>query len=173
MRRCAVVALLVCLPAVPTWAEPATRAGADGIAAALGRLLPAAPGTLAVTPSGDRYVATLDLGALLPEKKITLTLRFGSVGAAACKLDFEGRMDIGPGQAPVGRARIALDGIEAVLAVLNAGPEEVKGDAVPGLPMMRGPGRAESPDKVSWETEMTPKGKLLMNGNDLPPMMGR
>ncbi|OYX43065.1 MAG: hypothetical protein B7Z02_10400 [Rhodobacterales bacterium 32-67-9] len=111
------------------------------------------------------------VGALLPAGKVNIAL--GPQGAASpiYTLDIEGALDAGPGQMPVGSVTIGATGIEAVLEALAAAPEDVRAGAVPGLMMMRGIAKPAGVGRFVWVVEMTPDGKVLVNGLDMSALM--
>lgn len=162
---------------VPDWAMPLVpRQGT--IDFALTGFDLAAPAALALdslsfaTPPPELFDLQM-LGAVMPDKRVTLTFRPSSATSPSYVLTFEGAMDMGPTRMPSGKGTIALDGFEAITAALNAAPPEIRSGGLPGLAMVRGLGRADGADKAVWDIEMTPEGKLMVNGNDLTPMLGR
>ena len=60
-----------------------------------------------------------------------------------------------------------------VLDALNAAPEDVKAGAVPGLMMLRGIAKPAGVGRFTWVVEMTPEGKVLVNGLDMSAMAGQ
>ncbi len=107
------------------------------------------------------------LSAFLPEGKVTIALGPQGAASAIYTLDLEGAFDAGPGRMPEGSVTVGADGIEAVLDALNAAPEAVKAGAVPGLMMLRGIAKPAGVGRFVWVVEMTPEGKVLVNGLDM------
>ncbi len=113
------------------------------------------------------------LEALLPDGKVTITLGPQGVASAIYTLDVGGGFDAGPGVMPEGSVTIGATGIEAVLEALNAAPEEVRSGAVPGLMMLRGIAKPAGVGRFVWTVEMTPDGKVTVNGLDMSALGGQ
>lgn len=161
---------------VPAWAEPLLPGeGSIGIGAS--GFDAAAMAQVALDGMNLSSGPAKDLGqrigaAALPDGKLTVLLEDGGLIGQKYALTWVGTMDVGPRAAPVGKGTITLTGIDAIRDVLTAAPPEVSQGAIPGLMMAQGMGKADG-DKIVWDIEATADGKLLVNGNDLSPMLGR
>lgn len=162
----------VTLPAglVPDWAAPLVPQSmtldvqvtdfdpAAAVTAALSALdLPSA------TATGPEFDAKLQ-AALLPKGTVTITLNPGAVTGAGFALTYEGTMVIGADmEAPTGTATVTLTGADAVTAVLNAAPDDMKAEAMMGFGMAQGMAKAEG-DKLVWQIDAPSPGALSING---------
>jgi hypothetical protein len=162
----------VTLPAglVPAWAEPLVPQSlsldlqvtdfdpAAAVTAALSALdLPAG------SVMGPEFDAKLQ-AALLPKGSVTLTLNPGALTGAGYALTYEGTMAIGPGmEMPTGKATVTLTGAEALTAVLNAAPDDIKAEALMSFALAKGMAKAEG-DKLIWQIDAATPGALSING---------
>lgn len=112
------------------------------------------------------------LAALLPDGRFTVLIGPGGATTNEAMLEFDGEMRVGPDLPPLGKGRVVLTGMDAILKHLNEAPPDVGGQAAAGLLMMRGIARAEG-DGLAWEIEATEDGKVLINGGDISGLMRR
>ncbi len=163
------------LPAglVPAWAEPLVPQ-AMSLDVQVGDFDAAAAVTTALSAldlpadrtTGPEFDAKLQ-AALLPKGTVTLTLNPAALRGAAYELTYEGAMVMGPDMdLPTGTATITLTGADALTAVLNAAPDDMKAQAMMGFAMARGMAKAQG-DKLVWQIEAATPGALSINGMDL------
>lgn len=107
------------------------------------------------------------LAAFLPKGAAELRLAPGQVTAPLYGITYEGAMSIGPEAQPTGAARITARGYDAVIAALNAAPEDVRMSLGPALAMVQGMARAAPEGGLLWEIDATRPGTLLVNGVDV------
>jgi hypothetical protein len=113
------------------------------------------------------------LTALLPKGTVTIGLNPSVIEGPGYKLTYEGTMDAGPQtEIPTGKAKITLTGIDALLEVLNAAPDEMKMQAMIGIGAMRGLARQGEDGALVWEIDGMTPGKVLVNGMDLSALGG-
>jgi hypothetical protein len=121
--------------------------------------------------------ASSDLGArigavALPGGALNVMLEDGGLAGAGYDLTWTGTMTAGPQAMPTGTGTVTLSGIESILTTLRAGPPEASQGGAAAVAMARGLGRIEG-ERVVWDVEATTDGRLLVNGNDLSPLIGR
>ena len=161
------------LPAeiMPAWVPPLlpSEASIDVAVSGFDLAAPAALFLDAVKPGfqPDEAFDARMLAALLPEGKVTVTLAPQGVVTKSYTLDYEGAVDAGPGRMPEGRVTVGATGIDAALEALNAAPEDVRSGAVPGVMMLRGLAKPAGVGRFVWDIEMTPDGKVTVNGMDM------
>ena len=107
------------------------------------------------------------LAALLPTGSVEITLAPGSVTGAGYELTDEGAMTAGPMAMPAGSATVTLTGIDAIMAALNAAPDDVKGQTLPMIGMAQGMATPGPAGELVWEIDATTPGSLLINGMDM------
>lgn len=112
------------------------------------------------------------MAALLPDGTADITLAPGRITAKAYDLTYEGAMTAGPGGMPVGKAKVTITGMDAVLAALKAGPPEMTGQLVPILGIAQGMAKPGEDGALVWDIDASVPGTLLVNGVDLMMMMG-
>jgi len=162
----------VTLPAglVPDWAAPLVPQSMTldvqvtdfDLAAAVTAALSALDAPLA-TATGPEFDAKLQ-AALLPKGVVTITLNPGALTGAGYGLTYEGAMVLGPDmEAPTGTATVTLTGADALRAVLNAAPDDMKAEAMMGFGMAQGMAKAEG-DKLIWQIDAPTPGALSING---------
>lgn len=162
---------------VPVWAAPLLPESAtldftlDGFdPAAAARVLLDAPKPDA---EGADAVNAMVLAALLPNGTANLKLGPTGVTADSYSLVAEGAVAAGPmSPMPVGSVHVAATGLDAVLRSLETAPPEVSQSAIPGIMMARGLAKPEGEDSYSWAIELSPDGKILVNGVDMSMMAG-
>ena len=107
------------------------------------------------------------LMALLPTGAVDITLAPSGVTGAGYELSFEGAMTAGPMGMPAGSASVSLTGIDAIMAALNAAPDDIKAQALPMVGMAQGLATPGEGGELVWEIDATTPGKVLINGMDL------
>jgi hypothetical protein len=107
------------------------------------------------------------LAALLPEGAVEITLAPGGVSGAGYELSYEGAMTAGPMAMPAGSATVTLTGIDAIMAALDAAPDDVKSQALPMIGMAQGMATPGPEGELVWEIDATTPGSLLINGMDM------
>ena len=115
----------------------------------------------------DAAMQEAALLALLPEGAVEITLAPGSVTGAGYELSYEGAMTAGPMGAPAGSATVTLTGIDAIMAALNAAPDDVKSQSLPMLGMAQGMAVPGEGGELVWEIDATMPGSLKVNGMDM------
>jgi hypothetical protein len=118
---------------------------------------------------GPEFGGTL-LSALMPDGTVGITLAPGEVANATYTLSYEGSMTAGPAAMPAGAGRITARGYDAAMALLDAAPDEVKGQLLPAMGMARGLARDQGDGTLVWEIDATQPGTLKINGMDLMGM---
>jgi hypothetical protein len=108
--------------------------------------------------------------AAMPNGNVTVSVAETGVAGEGFGLTIDGTLQVGPMAMPTGTATVALTGVDTIIGHLNAAPEDVRSGAVPALAMARGLAKADG-DRLVWELEATPDGKMLVNGNDFSSMM--
>ena len=112
------------------------------------------------------------LAAALPSGSVTITFAPSVVTASGYSLAYEAAMKVGPAtDIPTGTAKFTLTGIDAIIAALNAAPDDVKRELVPAAMLIRGMGKVGAPGTMVWDIDGSVPGKLLVNGNDVMSMM--
>ena len=112
------------------------------------------------------------LSALMPDGTVDIKLAPGVISSDIYALTYEGAMTAGPGGMPVGKAKITMTGMDAVMAALQASPPEMGGQMLPILGMAQGMGKPGTDGALVWDIDASTPGKLLVNGADLSAMMG-
>lgn len=113
------------------------------------------------------------LPAFLPNGTVDITLAPGETVAPAFTLGYEGAMKAGPAQEiPSGKAKISLKGYDAIVAALSDAPPEVGQQMLPALTLIRGMAQQVG-DTLVWDIDASTPGTMLVNGNDLGPMLGQ
>ncbi|WP_413877172.1 hypothetical protein [Albidovulum sp.] len=156
---------------MPAWVPPLlpSEASIDVAVSGFDLAAPAALFIDALAPGfqPDEAFDARMLAALLPEGKVTVTLAPQGVVTPSYTLDYEGGIDAGPGRMPEGRMTVAATGIDAALDALSSAPEDVRSGAVPGVMMLRGLAKPAGVGRFVWDIEMTPDGKVTVNGMDM------
>ena len=112
------------------------------------------------------------LAASLPSGAVTIRLAPRVVAAPGYALVYEGAMQVGPATViPTGTAKFTLTGIDAIIAALNAAPDDIKREVIPAAMLIRGMGKVGEVGMLVWEIDGSVPGKLLVNGNDVMSMM--
>jgi len=112
------------------------------------------------------------LAAALPTGVVTITLAPSVVSAPGYSFAYEGAMQVGPAtDIPTGTAKFTLTGIDAIIAALNAAPDDIKKEIVPAVMLVRGMSKAGADGALVWDIDGSVPGKLLVNGNDVMSMM--
>lgn len=115
----------------------------------------------------DAAMQDAALAALLPDGAVDITLAPGSVKGAGYELSYEGDMTAGPMSAPTGSATLTLTGIDAVMAALQAAPDDMKGQMLPMIGMAQGMATPGPAGELVWEIDATTPGTLKVNGMDM------
>lgn len=110
------------------------------------------------------------LMALMPQGAVDVTLAPGGLRNAAYDLTYEGAMSVGMGGMPSGTARIALTGVDAIMAALVEAPPEVAGQMLPLLGMAQAIGQTGPDGQLIWDIDATTPGSLRINGMDMMGM---
>ncbi len=112
------------------------------------------------------------LTAALPNGTVTIALSPSTISAPGYSLAYEGTLQVGPAtDIPTGSAKFTLTGMDAVIAALNAAPDDIKRDVVPAAMLIRGMAKAGPDGALIWEIDGSVPGKLLVNGNDVMSLM--
>ena len=108
--------------------------------------------------------------ALMPDGTVDIVIAPGQVANAIYTLNYEGRMQAGPGGMPTGTARITATGYDAAMKVLDGAPDGMKQGVVPAMGMARGLAKVQPDGSLLWEIDATVPGTLKVNGMDLMGM---
>ncbi len=108
--------------------------------------------------------------ALMPDGSVDIVIAPGEVANATYTLNYEGRMQAGPGGIPTGTARVTATGYDAAMAIMDGAPDEMKSGILPGMGMARGLAREQPDGSLLWEIDATEPGTLKINGLDLMGM---
>ena len=108
--------------------------------------------------------------ALMPDGSVDIVIAPGSVANATYTLNYEGRMQAGPGGLPTGTAKVTATGYDAAMKVLDGAPDEMKSDILPVMGMARGLAKEQPDGSLLWEIDATQPGTLMVNGMDLMGM---
>ena len=108
--------------------------------------------------------------ALMPDGTVDVVLAPGEVANATYTLNYEGRMQAGPGGMPTGTAKVTATGYDAAMKVLDGAPDEMKQQAMMAMGMARGLAKEQPDGSLLWEIDATQPGTLLINGMDLMGM---
>lgn len=112
------------------------------------------------------------LAAALPSGSVTITLAPSALTAPGYSLAYEGVMQVGPAsKIPTGTAKFTLTGIDAIIAALNAAPDDIQKELVPAVMLIRGMAKAGADGALVWEIDGSVPGKLLVNSSDVMSMM--
>lgn len=123
---------------------------------------------LAKNPPMDESKSAELLAALLPEGAFDITLAPGGVTAPAFGLTYDGSMSVSPaGGMPVGKAKLALTGIDQIQAALAKAPADQQGQVVPMLGMAQGMAKPGENGELVWELEATADGAMMVNGMNM------
>ena len=108
--------------------------------------------------------------ALMPDGSVDIVIAPGEVANATYTLNYEGRMQAGPGGMPTGTARVTATGYDAAMAVLDGAPDEMKQNVLPVMGMARGLAKQQPDGSLLWEIDASKPGTLMINGMDLMGM---
>lgn len=113
--------------------------------------------------------------AVLPNDTLTISLLPERIAGDGYFADYSMTMEVDPTEEtmPFGAGRVVIGGFDQLLALANGAPDQVKQGMVPGMMMARGMAQAGDDDTVVWDLEFTQDQKLLVNGQDLSPLLGR
>ena len=104
------------------------------------------------------------LAALLPKGTVTVGLNPGALTGADYQLTYEGALVAGPEtELPTGHATITLSGVDALMAALQAAPDDMRAQAMMGFGMAQGMAKVEG-DTLIWEIDAATPGALTING---------
>ena len=120
----------------------------------------------------DPMLDQMLLAALLPDGVVDITLAATGLSNEVYDLTMAGEMSAGPASMPTGTATVTLDGIDAVLAALNAAPDDIKGQILPMIGMAQGMATTGGQGELVWEIDASQPGTLLVNGTDMLGMGG-
>ena len=115
----------------------------------------------------DQAMQDAALAALLPDGAVDITLAPGGLSGTGYELTYEGDMTAGPMAMPAGSATLTLTGIDAVMAALQAAPDDVKGQMLPMIGMAQGMATAGPAGELVWEIDATTPGSVKINGMDM------
>ena len=115
----------------------------------------------------DQAMQEAALAALLPAGAVEITLAPGSLSGVGYELTYEGDMTAGPMAMPAGSATVTLTGIDAIMAALQAAPDDMKGQALPMIGMAQGMATRGPAGELVWEIDATTPGSLKVNGMDM------
>lgn len=108
------------------------------------------------------------LAALLPKGTVTISLNPSAFSGDGYALTYEGSMVAGPNMpVPTGTARITLAGIEKLQAVLDAAPDDIKGQAMMGVGMAQSMAKPGPNGELVWEIDASTPGSLAVNGTQM------
>jgi hypothetical protein len=112
------------------------------------------------------------LAALLPKGTVTITLGPSTIVSKITEIAANGSMTTGPAAQPAGSATIAVKGLDAAMAAVQAAPPEMGlGQMLPMFMMAKGMAKPGDGGALTWKIESTPQGGVLINGID-PMKMG-
>jgi hypothetical protein len=112
------------------------------------------------------------LAALLPKGAVTITLGPSTIVSKITEIAADGSMTAGPTAQPAGSATIAVKGLDAAMAAVQAAPAEMGlGQMLPMFMMAKGMAKPGDGGALTWKIESTPEGSVLINGID-PTKMG-
>ena len=95
---------------------------------------------------------------------MTVGLNPGALTGADYQLTYEGALVAGPEtELPTGHATITLSGVDALMAALQAAPDDMRAQAMMGFGMAQGMAKVEG-DTLIWEIDAATPGALTING---------
>jgi hypothetical protein len=118
------------------------------------------------TPPGPEFEGQM-IQALMPDGSVDIVIAPGEVANATYTLNYEGRMQAGPGMMPTGTAKVTATGYDAAMAVLDGAPDEMKSDILPVMGMARGLAQEQADGSLLWDIDASQPGTFKVNGMDL------
>ena len=135
--------------------------------------------TVTIQQNVGGYTGTIDtyLRESKPTTQYTAATQVYADGADSAGAEIQGLLSFasifgdGPGQIPFGStitsATLTLTGIDAVMAALQAAPDDVKGQMLPMIGMAQGMATAGPAGELVWEIDATTPGSVKINGMDM------